>query len=79
MQERQVDQEWTWMQNRWILIQDGDTSEVTIGHRIYDGAGLKMLLLDTGFETVRLFGSLEGQPYDTDAPRLVAVATKALS
>ena len=79
LQEREVDQEWTWMQNRWILIQDGDTSEYTIGHRIYDGAGLKMLLLDAGFEAVRLFGSLKGEPYDTDAPRLVAVATKSLS
>lgn len=77
LQERQVNQDWTWMQNRWILIRDGETSEYAVGHRVYDGAGLRALLLDAGFESVSLCGSLDGQPYDTDARRLVAVATKA--
>jgi SAM-dependent methyltransferase len=78
LQDRQVTEDWTWMQSRYILIRDGESSEYAVSHRIYDGAGLRELLLNAGFETVSLFGSLDGRPYDTDAPRLVAVARKAL-
>ncbi len=77
LQERRVNQDWTWMENRWILIQDSEKSEYVIGHRIYDGAGLRALLLDAGFESVRVCGDLTGQPYDIDARRLVVVAKKA--
>jgi SAM-dependent methyltransferase len=79
LQEREVSQDWAWIQNRWILVRRGEMIEYTIGHRIYDGAGLRELLLSAGFQNVRLYGSLEGQPYDRHAPRLVAVAKKALS
>jgi hypothetical protein len=77
LQERAVDQDWTWMENRWILIKDGQRLEYTVGHRLYDGAGLRALLLDAGFESVALHGGLDGAPYDTSAQRLVAVAHKA--
>ncbi|NIV31493.1 MAG: hypothetical protein GWN58_18985, partial [Anaerolineae bacterium] len=51
--------------------------EFTLGHRLYDGAGLRTLLLDAGFESVALYGDLDGAPYDNEARRLVAVAQKA--
>jgi hypothetical protein len=60
-----------------ILIRDGQRLEYTVGHRLYDGAGLRALLLDAGFESVALHGGLDGAPYDTSAQRLVAVARKA--
>jgi SAM-dependent methyltransferase len=75
--ERAVDPDWTWMENRWILIRDGQRLEYAVGHRLYDGAGLRALLLDVGFESVALHGGLDGAPYDTSAQRLVAVARKA--
>lgn len=77
LQERKVTRDWTWMENRWILLGNGQRAEHTIGHRIYDGAGLKALLLDAGFQSVILCGDLASAPYDTDAQRLVAVARKA--
>jgi SAM-dependent methyltransferase len=77
LQERRVDRDWTWMDNRWILVKDGRRHEYAVSHRIYDGAGLRTLLLAVGFESVSLFGGLAGQPYDTDARRLVAVARKS--
>ena len=77
LQDRSVTRDWTWMDSRWIVVQpDGKRSEFAVSHRIYDGAGLRGLLLDAGFRPVDLFGSLGGEPYDTEAQRLVAVAHK---
>lgn len=38
-----------------------------------------MLLDQAGFSEVKLFGHLDGRPYGPDAPRLVAVARKAVT
>lgn len=78
LQQREVSRDWTWMENRWILIKEGQRHEYAVNHRVYDGSGLRDLLLDVGFEAVRLHGDLGGAPYDRAARRLVAVADKAL-
>lgn len=78
LQQREVSRDWTWMENRWIVIKEGQRHEYAVNHRIYDGSGLRDLLLDVGFEAVRLHGDLGGAPYDRAARRLVAVADKAL-
>lgn len=77
LQERKIRHDWTWMEGRWILIRDGQRQEYTVDHRIYDGAGLRDLLLGGGFASVELYGGLEGVPYDTKAGRLVALAHKS--
>ena len=77
LQERKISDDWTWINNRWILVKDGQRREFTLGHRLYDGAGLRTLLLDSGFESVALYGDMDGTPYNNDARRLVAVARKA--
>lgn len=74
LQERRICHDWTWIENRWILIKDGQRKEYPLGHRLYDGAGLRALLVQAGFESVALYGDLSGLPYDTAARRLVAVA-----
>lgn len=76
LQERRVTGDWTWMENRWILIRDGQRFEYNVNHRIYDGAGLGGLLLSAGFDPVSLYGNLHGAAYDREAKRLVAVARK---
>jgi SAM-dependent methyltransferase len=77
LQERRVTRDWTWMENRWILIEGTQKKEYAVDHRIYDGEGLRGLLLGAGFDSVTLHGDLSGSPYDTTAKRLVAVARKA--
>ena len=75
--EEVVSGDWAWMKNRWIVVdRDGQRVEYSVGHRIYDGAGLKSVLLEAGFESVELYGGVGGEPYDTDAQRLVALARK---
>ena len=77
LQERKICKDWTWIENRWILVKDGQRKEFALGHRLYDGAGLGALLLDSGFESVALYGDLDEAPYDNEARRLVALAQKA--
>jgi SAM-dependent methyltransferase len=76
LQERQVSDSWNWIDNRWIVIKDGQRRDFLIGHRLYEGMGLRALLLEAGFESVLLYGGLGCEPYDTSARRLVAVAQK---
>jgi SAM-dependent methyltransferase len=77
LQERTVTRDWTWIENRWILLRpDGRRHEYAVSHRLYDGAGLKALLQAVGFSQVELHGGLTDEPYDTQARRLVAVARK---
>ncbi|MFC2036779.1 class I SAM-dependent methyltransferase [Chloroflexota bacterium] len=77
LQERKMKPDWSWIENRWILVKEGQRQEYIIGHRVYDGVGLRALLLEAGFESADLYGDLTGAPYDTEAQRLVVVARKA--
>ena len=72
--ERKIEQNWRWIQNRWIKIDGSNRSEFALGHWVYAGAELHDLLKEVGFSDVNLYGGLDGSPYDHTAGRLVAVA-----
>jgi SAM-dependent methyltransferase len=66
--------DWTRVENRGILIRDGRSRTFRLRLNVYSGLELRDRLLQAGFATVRLYGGLDGRPYDLDAARLVAVA-----
>ncbi len=74
LQERRLEREDSWVVNRWILVREGGSEEYTIGHRVYSAAELVALLESVGFASVQVFGSLDGDPCDETAQRLVLVA-----
>ena len=76
LQERNIEKNWSWINNRWIFIRDGRVKEYRIGHRLYGASELSALLADCGFAEVKVYGDLKGSPYDNTAKRLVVVATK---
>lgn len=76
LEERLVQEGWSWIENHWIWIHGPEQKVFTFGIRLYSGAELRALLSAAGFSTVQLYGSLAGTPYDQTAQRLVAVATK---
>ncbi len=76
LQERKVDREWTWIENRWILVEDGARREYRVSHRIYSAAELCGLLRESGFASADAYGDLASAPYDHTARRLVVVARK---
>jgi len=74
LQERKLTQGNSWIENRWLLVRDGETEEFIIGHRLYAASELVALLESVGFGPVQVFGSLDGDPYDENSQRLVLVA-----
>ena len=77
LQERSVHKNWTWMENRWILIEGRERHEFRISHWLYSASELCKLMGECGFGSLAVFGSLDGAPYDHMADRLVVVARKS--
>lgn len=69
--------DWTRVENEWILIRDGRARTFHLRLSVYSGQELKDRLLQAGFARVDLFGNLDGAPYDREASRLVVVARVA--
>jgi SAM-dependent methyltransferase len=76
LEERNVRNGWTYLENRWIVIDEAGRHEFNFNIRVYSGRELEFLLQQAGFCEVALYGNLNGNPYDHDAERLVAVAAK---
>lgn len=77
LEERAVTDDWSWMENRWIAIRDGETREFDVSHRLYSAYELTDLLGRAGFDTVDVYGDLDGSAYDEDAEHLVVVAARS--
>jgi len=76
LREVKIQQNWSWADNRWILLEDGRQREFRFGHRIYSAVEIAELLKACGFSSVSIYGDLTGTDYDHNAKRLIAVAIK---
>lgn len=76
VQRVKLTHDWTRCDNDWFLIQDDEAIKYTFSHTIYSGRELKEMLLSAGFAEVALYGNFDGDPYDTTATTLLAVAKK---
>lgn len=76
LQEHKICRDWTWIENRWIMIKDGKMEEYTVSHRIYSAVELTALLTGCGFSATDVYGDLTGASYDNEAKRLIVVAHK---
>ena len=76
LQEHNITNNWSWIENRWIIINDDKRTEFKITHRVYSATELASLLTECGFRQAEAFGDLSGSPYDHAARRLVMVARK---
>jgi SAM-dependent methyltransferase len=68
--------DWSRVAGEWTLIEGDRATTFRNCHWLYSGHEVRQLLKSVGFESVSLFGSLDGTPYDHQALRLVAVARK---
>ncbi len=73
---REVLDDWTRVRMEWTIIKGNSVRVFTIDHTVYSGQELKDRLETAGFDDVRLYGSMEGAPYDRAAERLIAVGRK---
>lgn len=77
MEEREAIENWSKMHNKWIFLErDGTVHRFDVIHWIYSGAEIKEMLEKVGFSNIKIYGGLDGRPYDNEAARLVVVATK---
>jgi hypothetical protein len=77
VQRHEIFDDWTRIRNTWSLIESNRVRRFKFQHTVYSGQELKDLFLRAGFASVQLFGTLNGDPYGSDARRLVAVARKS--
>lgn len=76
VQRHEVTDDWTRVQNEWLFIKDGLVKTFRFSLRVYSGQELKQLVEAAGFREIRLYGALDGRPYDGAAERLVVVAVR---
>jgi SAM-dependent methyltransferase len=72
--ENEVVGAWEGMRFRWILTGPGGRVDRSFTLRLYSGTELARALAKAGFSEIRVFGGLDGSPYDQDARSLVALA-----
>ncbi len=76
LEEAKLSEDWSSIENRWIIIRDDKRDEFRFSLRLYSAAQLSELLKSCGFGKVEIHGDLSGTPYDQTAKRLVVVAHK---
>jgi SAM-dependent methyltransferase len=76
LEERQLTDAWGGVTCRWIMLRDGKMDEYRFSHRLYSAVELRDLVQSCGFSGVRIYGGLDGSPYDDKAKRLVLAARK---
>jgi ubiquinone/menaquinone biosynthesis C-methylase UbiE len=77
IQQPQVLDGWSRIRNTWTVVRNGKARKFTIELNLYSGQELRERLEAAGFDDVKLYGNLEGDPYGPDARRLVAVGRKS--
>ena len=77
VQRRKVIDDWSRIENEWLVIRNGALRSFRFRHWLYSAAELRAMLMNAGFARVDVFGSLDGAPYDAEASRLIVRAHKA--
>ncbi|MBN2650999.1 MAG: class I SAM-dependent methyltransferase [Spirochaetales bacterium] len=63
--------------NRWMIIDEkGHKLDYKFSHRLFSSFEIKTLLAEAGFDQIKVYGNLDGDKYDNNASRLIAVAKK---
>lgn len=79
VQRNEVFDDWTRIRKEWILVRQGHAKRFTFHHNVYSGQEIRDRMEQVGFVDVSLYGNLDGDEYDQDAKRLIAVGHKSLS
>ena len=76
LEERKMNEDWSMIKNRWVVIDEKGRHEFTLNHRIYSAAELGDVLKECGFTVTGVYGGLAAEPYGPHANRLVVAAKK---
>lgn len=76
---RTVADDWSRLENEWILLQNGTARTFHLDHWIYSAREIKQMFTPAGFASVEVFGNYLGEPYGPEATRLVVIGRKSPS
>lgn len=76
IQRPEIYDDWTRVRNDWIIIKGRQANTFKFHHTVYSGQELKDRMEQVGFESVKLYGSFDGSPYDSNAQRLIITGRK---
>ncbi len=62
--------------NEWILVSGDKAFKRSYQHYVYTPIELTTMCMQAGFDSVQVYGNLNGEEYDLDSDRLVVVAEK---
>ncbi|HEY2377374.1 MAG TPA: class I SAM-dependent methyltransferase [Gemmatimonadaceae bacterium] len=68
---RRAVEDWSRMENEWLVIRDGASRTFPFSHWIYSAREIKEMFLSAGFADVCAYGDYSGAPYGPEATRLV--------
>lgn len=76
VERRKVVDDWNRIENEWTIIRKGRSQRFAFHINLYSGQELRSAFEQAGFINVKLFGKMDGAPYDTRANRLIVVGQK---
>lgn len=76
LEDGRVSDDYSRVDNRWILIKGAERSEVEFSLHVYSDEELRELMWDCGLDVAGTFGWFDGSPYDDDAIRLIMLSHK---
>lgn len=74
--QRSIENGWEKSVDRRVKISSEGISEYEMRVNLYSGKELRQKLDEAGFSEIKLYGTWEGDPYDEEAERLIAIARK---
>jgi SAM-dependent methyltransferase len=77
VEQRKVVGDWCRIENEWTIIRNGRSQRFAFHINLYSGQELRDAFEQSGFVDVKLFGNLDGAPYDIKANRLIVVGRKS--
>jgi SAM-dependent methyltransferase len=76
VERHEIFDDWTRIRNEWVVVRGGKSRVFRFHHTVYSGQELRDRMESCGFADVRLYGSLAGERFGPESPRLVAVGKK---
>ena len=76
LEEYSISDDYSWLENRWILVKEGEIREFNPSYRVYSATEFREMLKDAGFSEVKIYGGLDGSKYDSSSDYLVITAIR---
>jgi len=64
------------VESHWTWIRGAERKRFSFRMHLYSGSDIVRALRQAGFSKIELFGNLDGDPYDNNAERLIALAER---